>query len=123
MVLESYVISLDAARFGEAAAELAPYGLAPSHFQAVRGAALSAAELAGAVSADARVHLRDGSGDLPSLGAVGCYLSHVALWRFVVACGRTALVFEDDVLGLASPSGVLPRGHVPRDRDGRCWRA
>ena len=35
--------------------------------------------------------------NLPSFGAVGCYLSHVALWRQLVASGDEAYaIFEDD---------------------------
>lgn len=97
--MDAVVISMQADRFADAAAELAPYGVVPRHFQAVKGAALSPEELADTVTADARVKLQTKRGGLPSLGAVGCYLSHVAVWRSVVASRRTTLVFEDDVVG------------------------
>jgi len=37
--------------------------------------------------------------DLPSLGALGCYLSHISVWQYMVENNITAaMIFEDDVV-------------------------
>ena len=97
--MDAYIISLDPDHYAAAAAVLAPFELTLHHEPAVRGAALAASELSTVVTRDARAqlgqHIRKSR--LPSLGAVGCYLSHVNLWRRAAAASAPIIVFEDDV--------------------------
>ena len=40
---------------------------------------------------------RDAAWEIDELGSVGCYLSHVALWRLSVEEDKNILILEDDV--------------------------
>jgi glycosyl transferase family 25 len=77
-------------------------GLAPVRHEAVAGAALPAAQHA--VLYDAALNRRQYHRVLRA-GEIGCYASHLALWRQLVGSGAPHLaVFEDDV----EPSAALP---------------
>jgi len=97
-----YVISMDDERFRSAQRTLEAAGYAGArHFRGVNGRASVDAADRSIVSVDAHyqlVHGRQGTAQLPSLGAVGCTLSHLGAWNAVAASSAPfALVCEDDV--------------------------
>jgi glycosyl transferase family 25 len=96
--LHTWVINLDKdlERLARITRQLAPTGLAWTRVSAVYGRDLPEPE---------RQRLLDGAayrrqhGMEPALGELGCYLSHVAVMRALLASPhRFALVLEDDVL-------------------------
>ena len=96
--LHTWVINLDrdVERLQRIAAQLAPTGLAWTRLSAVYGRDLPADEQARLLDRDA---YRRKHGMEPALGELGCYLSHVAVMRALLASPhRAALVLEDDVL-------------------------
>lgn len=51
-------------------------------------------------------------------GGVGCYLSHVSLWRDILESDKdAALIFEDDAIMAKNIGGIMRRLHVPVDAD------
>ena len=96
--LHTWVINLDrdTERLQRIAGQLAPTGLAWTRQSAVVGRDLAPDEQARLLDRDA---YRRKHGMEPALGELGCYLSHVAVMRALLASPhRAALVLEDDVL-------------------------
>ena len=104
--LHTWVINLDRApdRLARASAQLAKLGLPWTRLPAVDARALSPEQRA-LLDEDA---YRRKHGMAPSLGELGCYLSHVEVMRAFVQSGHEfALVLEDDVLLEATLPAVL----------------
>lgn len=96
--LHTWVINLDrdAERLQRIAQQLGPTGLNWTRQSAVYGRDLVPEEQARLLDRDA---YRRKHGMEPALGELGCYLSHVAVMRALLASPhRAALVLEDDVL-------------------------
>ena len=96
--LHTWVINLDrdVERLARITQQLAPTGLAWTRLSAVYGRELPAAEQARLLDRDA---YRRKHGMEPAPGELGCYLSHVAVYRALLASPHAAaLVLEDDVL-------------------------
>lgn len=96
--LHTWVINLDrdAERLQRIAQQLGPTGLNWTRQSAVYGRDLAPEEQARLLDRDA---YRRKHGMEPALGELGCYLSHVAVMRALLASPhRAALVLEDDVL-------------------------
>ena len=82
--LHTWVINLDrdVERLARITQQLAPTGLAWTRLSAVYGRELPAAEQARLLDRDA---YRRKHGMEPALGELGCYLSHVAVYRALLA--------------------------------------
>jgi len=97
--LPVHVIALREEQFAEAAAAAGAAGFVNVHWlRAVDGRAVDLNDR-DLVSAEAAYDLREGRvshAQLPSRGAVGCYLSHVAAWRIAQAGTSPVLVLEED---------------------------
>ncbi|MFO1328565.1 MAG: glycosyltransferase family 25 protein [Rubrivivax sp.] len=96
--LHTWVINLDrdVERLQRISQQLAPTGLAWTRQSAVYGRDLPPDEQARLLDRDA---YRRKHGMEPALGELGCYLSHVAVMRALLASPHAAaLVLEDDVL-------------------------
>lgn len=96
--LHTWVINLerDVQRLERIARQLEPTGLAWTRLPAVYGRDLPADEQDRLLD---RTAYRRRHGMEPALGELGCYLSHVAVMRALLASPhRAALVLEDDVL-------------------------
>lgn len=96
--LHTWVINLDRdrERLQRVAQQLEPTGLAWTRLSAVYGRDLPAAEQDRLLD---RATYRHRHGMEPALGELGCYLSHVAVFRALLASPHSAaLVLEDDVL-------------------------
>lgn len=105
--LHTWVINLDrdTARLQRIAQQLEPTGLAWTRMSAVYGRDLPPDEQARLLDGTA---YRRKHGMEPALGELGCYLSHVAVMRALLASPhRFALVLEDDVLLTPSLVPVL----------------
>lgn len=51
-------------------------------------------------------------------GGVGCYLSHVHVWKKVLESDKTsALIFEDDCVMAQNTESIIKKTHVPHDWD------
>lgn len=104
--LHTWVINLDRApeRLARVRAQLADLSLAWTRLAAVDARALTSAQ---AAALDEGAYRRK-HGMAPSLGELGCYLSHVEVMRALLASPfEFALVLEDDVLLHASLPAVL----------------
>jgi len=107
--LHTWVINLDRApqRLARIGAQLNALGLAWTRFAAVEGKGVPPAEQA--VLLD-RAGFERGHGMTPSLGELGCYLSHVRLMQtFLASPYDQALILEDDVKPAAALPEVLQR--------------
>jgi glycosyl transferase family 25 len=100
--LHTWVINLDKDRerwqriAAQCAEHLAPAGLAWTRISAVSGRDLSEAERTRSLDVNG---YRRRHGKEPVLGELGCYLSHLAVMRALLASPcRYALVLEDDAL-------------------------
>lgn len=70
-----------------------------NRISAVDGVSIPAQQIKDLVEREAYLQLnkpRRRHEDLGSLGAVGCYLSHVMVWKQVVSSGMPSIVMEDD---------------------------
>ncbi|NBO77520.1 MAG: glycosyltransferase family 25 protein [Betaproteobacteria bacterium] len=102
--LHTWVINLDRApqRLARIGAQLDGLGLPWTRFPAVEGKLLPAAAQAELLD---RAGFESRHGMTPSLGELGCYLSHVRLMQdFLASPHSFALVLEDDV----KPTAALP---------------
>jgi glycosyl transferase, family 25 len=102
--LHTWVINLDRApqRLARIGPRLDQLGLAWTRFSAVEGRLLSEAEQAATLDQPSFEQLH---GMTPSLGELGCYLSHVGLMQvFLQTPHEFALILEDDVW----PTAALP---------------
>ncbi len=102
--LHTWVINLDRApqRLARIGAQLDALGLPWTRFSAVEGTRLPAAEQAELLD---RPGFERRHGMSPSLGELGCYLSHVRLMQaFLDSEHGLALILEDDV----NPTAALP---------------
>jgi len=100
-------------RMTECAQALTAFGLRFQRFEAVNGRALSNTDIAEVYDAVAnRTAFRH-----PLLaGEIGCYLSHIAVWRLIAAGDAAgAVVLEDDFEADAGLAGVL--AGLAADRD------
>ena len=108
--LHTWVINLERApeRLARVRAQLESIGLPWTRLAAVDARALTPQQ---AAALDEPAYRRK-HGMTPSLGELGCYLSHIEVMRALLASGhRFALVLEDDVLLQPSLPAVL-RGLV-----------
>jgi glycosyl transferase family 25 len=106
--IHTWVINLDRAteRLARIAAQLDRLGLAWTRLSAVDAKALTPAQRA---ALDEAAYRRK-HGMTPSLGELGCYLSHVEVMRALLASDHEfALVLEDDVLLEPALPAVLER--------------
>lgn len=104
--LHTWVINLDRApdRLARIRAQLDALGLPWTRLAAVDARALTPAQ---AASLDEAAYRRK-HGMTPSMGELGCYLSHIEVMRALLASPyEFALVLEDDVLLHPSLPGVL----------------
>ncbi|NBU48779.1 MAG: glycosyltransferase family 25 protein [Betaproteobacteria bacterium] len=102
--LHTWVINLDRApqRLERIGAQLDALGVAWTRFPAVEGKGVPASEQAALLD---RSGFERRHGMTPSLGELGCYLSHVRLMQaFLDTAHEFALILEDD----AQPTAALP---------------
>jgi glycosyl transferase family 25 len=107
--LHTWVINLDRApqRLARIGARLDELGLTWTRFSAVEGKLVPEAEQAALLDRAAFERLH---GMTPSLGELGCYLSHVRLMQaFLASPHEFALILEDDVKPTAALPEVLHR--------------
>ncbi len=117
--LATYVINLKRAE--ERYATLLPYveklGFPFERFEAVDGSHLNHEALAAVLDIEQYVkHLRQN----PKKGTIGCYLSHVNLWKqFLATQSEFALILEDDIVfdPLKVASAVRELASIPEDWD------
>lgn len=101
--LPTFIINLDRRpdRWEQVQGELKKVGLANiTRIPAVDGKFLSARGLQDIMQPEIFAtlgKLRETHKELGSVGAIGCYLSHMKIWQLVAESGEAALVVEDDV--------------------------
>lgn len=114
--LHTWVINLDRApqRLARIGAQLDALRLPWTRFAAVEGKLVPAAEQATLLDRTAFERLH---GMTPSLGELGCYLSHVRLMQaFLASSHAFALILEDDVKPTPALPEVLERLMAARER-------
>lgn len=107
--MQLFVINLrdHSARWRATSAAFAQVGLYVERFEAVRGTALSAEALASYYSAEGN---RKGFYRPLTPAEIGCYASHISLWKHMVHHNWPFVaVFEDDVVPDASLPEVLDK--------------
>lgn len=113
--LPIYVINMQRRpdRWAEVQRQLLSAGFHPTNIhrhEAVDGTRLSKSEIAKCTTRKARESLkrpREAHEELGSVGAIGCYLSHVGVWQQIVRTRRPSLVAEDDLVIRRDQLGVL----------------
>ncbi len=103
----TYLISLqrDAERRATMVAQLERFNLPYEWFEAVLGSALSPDERAACLDAAAQQHQYH---QALTPGEIGCYLSHLGVWRRLIESNAAhALVLEDDMTLLPALHAVL----------------
>lgn len=109
--MEVFVISMNDDRFTTAETNLVEAGFLKTQivrFPAVDGALVDLNNET-LVSREVRTHLLGGESSsdvikknktklIPSRGALGCYLSHLKLWKQIAAEGNDAIIAEDDIV-------------------------
>ena len=114
--LHTWVINLDRApqRLARIGARLDELGMPWTRFSAVEGKLVPAAEQAALLD---RPGFERRHGMTPSLGELGCYLSHVRLMEaFLASPHEFALILEDDVRPTAALPEVLQALMAARER-------
>jgi GR25 family glycosyltransferase involved in LPS biosynthesis len=119
-----YVVNLDSdtKKWEKVTRTLTSIGIKHERFPAVYGKSQSPEYIKEITYPSVYYNLKKGRAvdqDIPSLGAIGCYLSHVGVWKKFLESGEEkCLVFEDDLDSVSSLAEIQAFvQEVPEDWD------
>lgn len=119
-----YVVNLDSdtKKWEKVSRKLTSIGIKHERFPAVYGKSLSPEYIKESTYPSVYYNLKNGRAvdqDIPTLGAIGCYLSHINIWKKFLASGEEkCLVFEDDLDSVSSLAEIQAFVEsVPKDWD------
>lgn len=117
--IKAFCITLnprDSSRAQKALEEIRKLGFRdPEFFQGVNGKKLSIQEVKNLTSPRGFYELHNGRyvhEGLSGLGSVGCYLSHLKMWRVCVSMNEPIAIFEDDFVARDGSSEVIDKALV-----------